>query len=49
VLADRDTALWGVGHELGHFVIRQGTEGPAEFAAERIHLKACQTCGSLAQ
>jgi len=49
VLADRDTALWGVGHELGHFMIRDGTEGHAEFAAERIRWRARQTCGSLAQ
>jgi hypothetical protein len=48
VLADRDTALWGVGHELGHFMIPDGTEGHAEFAAERIRWRARQTCGSLA-
>ena len=49
LLGDRDTALWGVGHELGHFVIQDGTEGHAEFAAERIRWRARQTCGSLAQ
>jgi Zn-dependent protease with chaperone function len=27
VLADRDKALWVIGHELGHFVIRDGIEG----------------------
>jgi hypothetical protein len=48
-LADRDTALWGVGHELGHFMIRDGVEGHAEFAAERIRWRARQTCGSITQ
>src|SRR5262249_8394493 len=49
VLVDRDTALWGVGHELGHFMIQDGTEGHAEFAAERVRWRARQTCGSLVQ
>src|SRR5215831_1648305 len=44
VLANRDTALWGVGHELGHFIIRDGSEGHAEFSAERIRWRARQTC-----
>ena len=44
VLADRGTALWVIGHELGHFVIRDGIEGHAEFAAERIRWRARQTC-----
>jgi hypothetical protein len=44
VLADRDTALWVIGHELGHFMIRDGIEGHAEFAAERIHWRARQRC-----
>jgi hypothetical protein len=42
VLADRNTALWVIGHELGHFVIRDGIEGHAEFAAERIRWRARQ-------
>jgi len=46
VLADRDTALWVIGHELGHFVIRDGIEGHAEFAAKRIRWRARQTCSS---
>ena len=49
VLADRDTALWGVGHELGHFMVQDGIEGHAEFAAERIRWRARQTCGSVSQ
>lgn len=49
VLADRDTALWGVGHELGHFMIPDGIEGHAEFAAVRIRWRARQTCGSITQ
>jgi len=49
VLADRDTALWGVGHELGHFMIQDGIEGHAEFAADRIRWKARQTCGAITQ
>ena len=44
ILVDRDMALWGVGHELGHFVIRDGIEGHAEFAAERIRWRARQAC-----
>ena len=40
VLGDRDKALWVVGHELGHFMIRDGIEGHAEFAAERIRWRA---------
>ena len=44
VLADRDKALWVIGHELGHFVIRDGIEGHAEFAAERIRWRARQRC-----
>jgi hypothetical protein len=44
VLADRNTALWVIGHELGHFVIRDGIEGHAEFAAERIRWRARQRC-----
>ena len=47
VLADRDTALWGVRHELGHFMIRDGTEGHAESAAERVRWRARQTCGAI--
>jgi hypothetical protein len=43
-LADRDTALWVMGHELGHFVIRDGIEGHAEFAAEPIRWRARQRC-----
>jgi hypothetical protein len=46
VFADRETALWVIGHELGHFVIRDGIEGHAEFAAERIRWRARQTCPS---
>ena len=46
VVADRDTALWVIGHELGHFVIQDGIEGHAEFAAERIRWRARQTCWS---
>jgi hypothetical protein len=49
VLTDRDTALWGVGHELGHFMIQDGIEGHAEFAAERIRWNARQTCASVYQ
>jgi len=48
-LGDRDKALWVVGHELGHFIIRDGIEGHAEFAAERIRWRARQTCGSVSQ
>jgi hypothetical protein len=44
VLADRDKALWVIAHELGHFVIRDGIEGHAEFAAERIRWRARQRC-----
>jgi hypothetical protein len=44
VLADPDTALWVIGHELGHFVIRDGIESHAEFAAERIRWRARRTC-----
>ena len=44
VLADRDKALWVIGHELGHFVIRDGIEGHAEFAAERLRWRARQRC-----
>jgi hypothetical protein len=44
VLADRDTALWVIGHEFGHFVIRDGIEGHAEFAAEPIRWRARQRC-----
>lgn len=44
VLADRDRALWVIGHELGHFVIRDGIEGHAEFAAEPIRWRARQRC-----
>src|SRR4029077_17488906 len=46
VLADRDKALWVIAHELGHFVIRDGIEGHAEFAAKRIRWRARQTCSS---
>ena len=49
VLADRDMAVWGVGHELGHFMIQDGIEGHAEFAAERIRWRARQTCASITQ
>ena len=44
VLADRDTALWVITHELGHFVIRDGIEGHAEFAAKQIRWRARQRC-----
>ena len=44
VIADRDTALWVVGYELGHFVIRDGIEGHAEIAAERIRRAGRQAC-----
>ena len=44
LLVDRDTALWVIAHELGHFVIRDGIEGHAEFAAERIRWRARQRC-----
>jgi hypothetical protein len=44
VLADRNTALWVIAHELGHFVIRDGIEGHAEFAAEQIRWRVRQRC-----
>jgi hypothetical protein len=44
VLADRDRALWVITHELGHFVIRDGIEGHAEFAAKQIRWRARQRC-----
>ena len=47
VFADWDTVLWVIGHELGHFVIRDGIEGHAEYAAERLRWRARQTCGDL--
>lgn len=47
VLADLDTALWVVGHELGHFMIRDGIEDHAEFAARRIRWRAHQRCGAI--
>ena len=43
-LVDWDTALWVIGHELGHFLIPDGIEGHAEFAAERIRWRARQSC-----
>ena len=43
-LADRDKALWVIGHELGHFLIPDGIEGHAEFAAERIRWRARERC-----
>ena len=43
-LADRDKALWVIGHELGHFLIPDGIEGHAEFGAERIRWRARQRC-----
>ena len=47
VFADWGTVLWVIGHELGHFVIRDGIEGHAEYAAERLRWRARQTCGDL--
>jgi hypothetical protein len=44
VLGDGDTALRVIGHELGHFVIRDGIEGHAEFAAQEIRWRARQRC-----
>jgi Zn-dependent protease with chaperone function len=44
VLRDRDTALRVITHELGHFVIQDGIESHAEFAAERIPRRARQRC-----
>ena len=41
VLVDRDTALWGVGHELGHFMIRDGVEGLAK-PVERLPSKTAE-------
>jgi hypothetical protein len=47
VLANRDTALWVVGHELGHFMIPDRIEDHAEFAAELVRWRARQTCGAI--